>query len=153
FTVTTSPTTFVNFAEIQATGGGVLWTATIQTVPPPTGPQIASVVFFPPSLGGTGPATGRVTLAAIATQGAVINLTSANPAIVQLPSEVVVAANTNHVDFPTTTSRVGANTPVNVTAIAGGGALGSAVGTITVTTAAPPPPDVVRVIKARFQPG
>ena len=153
FTVTTSPTTSVNFSEIDANSGGVLRTATLTTQPPPTGPSIVSVVFFPASLGGTGPATGRVTFSGPATQGAQVTLTSGNPAVVQVPATVVVSANTSRVDFPVTTSHVGANTPVTVTAVACCGGLGSGAGTITVTTAAPPPSDVVRITKARFQPG
>ena len=89
----------------------------------------------------------------LATQGALVNLTSSNPAVVQVPDQVVVAANTSVAWFPVTTSAVGANTPVTVTGVACCGGLGSAVGTITVTTAAPPPPDVVGVDQAQFQPG
>ena len=153
FTITTSPTTTVNFAEISAAAGGTSWATSITTEPAPTGPSIVSVVFFPASLGGTGPATGRVTLSGPATQGALVNLTSANPAVVQVPAQVVVSANTSRVDFPVTTSRVAANTPVSVNAVACCGGLGSGVGTITVTTAAPPPPDVVHIDKAGFVPG
>ena len=153
FPITTSPTTTVNFAEISAAAGGTSWATSITTEPAPTGPSIVSVVFFPASLGGTGPATGRVTLSGPATQGALVNLTSANPAVVQVPAQVVVSANTTRVDFPVTTSRVGANTPVSVNAVACCGGLGSGVGTITVTTAAPPPPDVVHIDKAGFVPG
>ncbi|HEY6194080.1 MAG TPA: hypothetical protein VI504_03480 [Candidatus Eisenbacteria bacterium] len=153
FAITTSPTTFANFAEIAAAAGGTSSATTITTVPPPTGPSIVSVVFFPASLGGTGPATGRVTLSGSATQGALVNLTSASPAVVQMPAQVVVSANTSRVDFPVTTSRVAANTPVTVNAVACCGGLGSGAGTITVTTAAPPPPDVVGIDLAEFIPG
>jgi len=112
-----------------------------------------SIVFFPPSLGGTGPATGKITMSGLATQGALVNLTSSNPAVVQVPDQVVVAANTSVAWFPVTTSAVGANTPVTVNGVACCGGLGSAVGAITVTTAAPPPPDVVHVTRASFAPG
>jgi hypothetical protein len=153
FTVTTSPTTATGFAEIDGSAGGVLQSATLTTTAPPTGPSIVSIVFFPSSLGGTGPATGKITMSGLATQGAQVSLTSSNPAVVQVPANVVVSANTSVAWFPVTTSRVGANTSVTVTGVACCGGLGSAAGTITVTTAAPPPPDVVRVVKARFQPG
>ena len=92
-------------------------------------------------------------MSALATQGALVNLTSSSPAVVQVPAQVVVAANTSVAWFPVTTSAVGANTPVTVNGLACCGGLGSATGTITVTTAAPPPPDVVHVTRASFAPG
>jgi hypothetical protein len=153
FTITTSVTATVNFAEIDAAAGGTTSAASVTTQPAPTGPSIASVVFFPPSLGGTGPATGRVTMSGLATQGALVNLTSANPAIVQVPAQIVVAANTSDAWFPVTTSRVAANTPVTVNAVACCGGLGSGSATLTVTTAPPPPPDVVSIDRAEFVPG
>src|SRR5215831_12388053 len=153
FTITTSPTTATGFAEIDGTAGGVLQSATLTTTAPPTGPSVVSVVFFPPSLGGTGPATGRVTMSGLATQGALVNLTSGNPGVVQVPAQIVVAANTSVAWFPVTTTRVAANTPVTVNAVACCGGLGSGAATITVTTAPPPPPDVVGIDKAVFVPG
>jgi len=153
FTVTTSPTPSSDFAEISATAGGVSRFVSLTTVAPPTGPSIATVVFFPSNLGGTGPATGRVTMSGVATQGAGITLTSSNPAVVQVPDQIVVSANTNRVDFPVTTSAVTSNTTVTVTAVACCGGQGTGTGTITATTAAPPPPDVVRIDQADFQPG
>ena len=153
FTITTSPTTSVNFAEIGASAGGTSFFASLTTQPPPTGPSIVSLVFFPPSLGGTGPATGRATFSGPATQGAIVHLTSSNPAVVQVPADAVVSANTSRIDFPVTTSRVGANTTVTISAVACCGGLGSTVGSITVTTAAPPPPDRVSIDKAAFAPG
>ena len=153
FTISTLPTASVDFSEIIAAAGGITRSASVTTTPPPTGPSIVSLVFFPSSLGGRGPATGRATFSGPATQGAQVTLTSSNPAVVQVPAVAVVSANTRVVDFPVTTSQVGANTPVTVTAVACCGGLGSAVGTITVTTAAPPPPDVVRITDARFVPG
>lgn len=153
FTVTTSVTNTVGFVEIDAAAGGTTSAATLTTQPAPTGPSIASVVFFPPSLGGTGPATGRVTMSGSATQGALINLTSANPGVVQVPTQIVVAANTSVAWFPVTTSHVAASTPVTVSAVACCGGLGTGSATITVTTAPPPPPDVVSIDKAVFVPG
>src|SRR5262249_39756335 len=114
---------------------------------------IVSLVFFPSTLGGTGPATGRATFNGPATQGAQVMLTSSNPAVVQVPASAVVSANTSRVDFPVTTSHVAANTTVTVTAVACCGGLGSTVGTIPVTTAAPPAPDVVSIDRAEFVPG
>jgi hypothetical protein len=153
FTITTSPTVESNFAEISASANGTTRFATVTTTAPPTGPFIASIVFFPSSVGGGGPATGRITMRGPATQGAQVTLSSSRPDLVQVPAVVVVNANATVADFPVTTSRVGANTTVSVTGVACCGGQGSATGAITVTTAPPPPPDVVRVESARFQPG
>jgi hypothetical protein len=153
FTITTSPTVESNFAEISASANGSTRFATLTTTAPPTGPFIASIVFFPSSVGGGGPATGRITMRGPATQGAQVSLTSSRPDLVQVPDAVVVNANATVADFPVTTSRVGANTTVTVTGVACCGGQGSATGAITVTTAPPPPPDVVRVESAQFQPG
>ena len=153
FTINTSPTTGADFAVIIGQAGGVTRSANLTTVPAPTGPAIASLVIFPNTIGGTGPATGRVTLKAKATQGGQVLLTSSNPSVVQVPGVVVIDANTSVADFPVTTSRVTANTTVTITGAACCGALGSATGTITVTTAPPPPPDVVRIDQAQFKPG
>src|SRR5262245_13701222 len=156
FTVTTlvQPQSGVGtFSVIIGTAGGSTLSATITTTPPPTGPSIVSIEFFPSSVGGTGPATGKITLNGPATQGAQVQLTNSRPDIIQVPSSVVVSANTSVAWFPVTTVLVGANTPVSVTGNSCCGALGSATGTITVTTDAPPPPDVVSIQKADFKPG
>jgi hypothetical protein len=72
---------------------------------------------------------------------------------VQVPDQVVVSANTRQVDFPVTTSIVGSNTTVSISAVACCGGQGTASGKLTVTTAPPPPPDVVRIDRADFKPG
>jgi hypothetical protein len=72
---------------------------------------------------------------------------------VQVPDEVVVSANRSSVDFPVTTSAVGSNTTVSISAVACCGGQGSGSGTFTVTTAAPPPSDVVHIDRAEFKPG
>ena len=140
------------FAEISATAGGSSGFAQITTIPPPTGPFIASVTFVPSRIGGGGPLTGTVTLRSVATQGAIVTLTSSNPAVVQVPSEVVIGANASSAAFPVTTSRVGANVTITITAGGSGSAQGSASGTLVVTTDPPPPPDVVTIQSAVFQP-
>jgi hypothetical protein len=62
--------------------------------------------------------TGIITLRAPATQGAVTTLVSSRPDIVQVPATAVVSANTSIAYFPVTTSRVGANVTVTVSATA-----------------------------------
>ncbi|HEY4133410.1 MAG TPA: hypothetical protein VGM50_22515 [Gemmatimonadaceae bacterium] len=139
------------FAEISASAGGSTRFADITTIPAPNGPFIASVTLVPSRIGGGGPLTGIVTLRSVATQGAVVTVTSSNPGVVQVPSEVVINANTSSAAFPVTTSRVGANVTVTITASGSGSAQGSASGTLVVTTDPPPPPDVVTVQSAVFQ--
>jgi hypothetical protein len=153
FTITTRPTSSSDFSEIVAEAGGVLRSAMLTTVAPPTGPQITSLVFFPASVGGGGPVTGRVTLSGPATDGAIVSLSSADAGIVTVPNSVVVIQNARSADFPVTTSAVNAPVDVTVSAVACCGGRGSATRVLTVTTDAPPPPDVVRVDSADFKRG
>jgi len=153
FTVNTRPTTSSDFAVILAEAGGVTRSATLTTTAPPSGPTLVSITFFPASVGGGGPVTGRLTFNGPATQAASVQLSSSNPAVVQVPATVVVLQNASSADFPITTARVSANQGVQVSGTACCGGLGSATGTLTVTTAAPPPPDVVRIERAEFKPG
>jgi hypothetical protein len=105
----------------------------------------------PSRIGGGGPLTGTVTLRGVAAQGAIISLTSSDPSIVQVPAQAIVAANTSSIAFPVTTSRVAANVTVTISATGGGGAQGSASGTLVVTTDPAPPADVVTIESAAFQ--
>ena len=153
FTITTLPVTSVGFAVISGQAGGVTRSDNLTTLPPPTGPTLISVVFFPARVGGGGPVTGRVRFNGPATEGAQVSLTSSNPNVVQVPASIVVIKNASIADFPVTTSAVGANKNVTVSATACCGGLGSANGVLTVTTDPPPPPNVVRIDKADFKPG
>jgi trimeric autotransporter adhesin len=153
FTVTTRATSSSDFAVIEAEAGGITRSTTVTTTAPPTGPLIVSLVFFPPSVGGGGPVTGRATFNGPATQAAIVELTSSNPSLVQVPSSVVVLKNATRADFPVTTSAVTSNVAVSINGTACCGGQGSAQGTLTVTTAAPPAADVVRVERAEFKPG
>jgi hypothetical protein len=153
FTITTRPTASSDFSEIVAEAGGVLRSVMLTTVAPPTGPQITSLVFFPASVGGGGPVTGRVTLSGPATDGANVSLSSADAGIVTVPDSVVVLKNARSADFPVTTSAVDARVDVTVSAVGCCGGQGSATRLLTVTTDAPPPPDVVQVDSANFKAG
>lgn len=153
FTVATRPTTSSDFAVLEAEAGGIVRSTTLTTVAPPTGPFITAITLFPARVGGTGPVTGRVTLGGPATEGAIVNLTSGNPGVVQVPSSVVVIKNARSADFPITTSQVSANVGVSITGNACCGGRGSASTTLTVTTEPPPAADVVRVERADFKPG
>ncbi|HMJ10227.1 MAG TPA: hypothetical protein VK524_02420 [Polyangiaceae bacterium] len=153
FTVSTSPTTSADFAVLEASAGGITRSLSLTTVAPPTGPRLVSLVFFPNSVGGGGPVTGRATFSGPATDGAIVQLTSGNPSVVQVPSSVVVRKDTSSVDFPVTTSTVSANLSVSINATACCGGLGATAGALTVTTAAPPPADLVRIERAEFKRG
>jgi len=137
-----------HFALITASANGTSSQVDLTTTPLPSGPPVASVTLFPSSVGGGGPATGRVSLASIPPTGAAIQLTSSRPDLVQVPATALLGTTASSVDFPITTSATGVSTPVTITATGSGGAVGSA--TMTVTTAPPPPPDAVRVTDARW---
>jgi hypothetical protein len=118
-----------------------------------TFPNLSSVEFFPSSVGGGGSVTGRVTLDGPAFDGARVLLSSSHPDVVQVPDEVVVSLNTSSKDFPVTTSAVSSNVTATITATACCGSQGTATGTLTVTTDAPPAADVVRIVRADFKGG
>ena len=65
----------------------------------PAGPSLSSVSFVPTSIVGGQNATGTVRFTAPMTQGAVVQLSSSNPAVARVPQETVVSANasTEHV--------------------------------------------------------
>jgi len=154
FTIATSAVPVgapADFAQISAEAGGTTRFASITTTSPPIGPFIKNMVFAPTSVGGGGPVTGIITLKSPATQGGEITLVSSRPDIVQVPATTVVSANTSVAYFPVTTSRVGANVNVTVSATACCGTQGNATAILTVTTAAPPPPDVVTIQSAQFR--
>jgi hypothetical protein len=156
FTITTlvNNTGVGQFAEISGQAGGVTRSATITTVPPPSGPAASSVGLFPSSVGGGGPVTGIVTFDAPLTDGVILSFSSSHPDIVQVPPEgVQVIWSSTQRAFPVSTSRVSANTVVTITATACCGGVGQATGTLTVSTDPPPPPDRVEVKDARWIPG
>jgi hypothetical protein len=90
-------------------------TAAIQNVPhmanlsvnaaTPPGPSLSSVSVTPSSLTGGSPATGTVAFNGV-TNGATVQLSSSNPAVVQVPAETVV----NGGAFAVTTSAVSTST-------------------------------------------
>jgi hypothetical protein len=116
----------------------------------PAGPSLSSVSFVPTSIVGGQNATGTVRFSAAMTQGAVVQLSSSNPAIAQVPQETVVSANTSTATFNLATSTVTAPTSVTITASWFGV---SRTATITVTAGAPPAADVVRITKGSWKKG
>jgi len=114
----------------------------------PDGPTLSSVSFVPTSIVGGQNATGTARFTAAMVQGAVVQLSSSNPAIARVPQETVVSANTATSTFNLATSTVAAATSVTITASWFGI---TKTATITVKPGAPPAADVVRITKATWK--
>jgi hypothetical protein len=117
--------------------------------PPPPGPTLKSVSAVPTTIVGTANSTGTVAFTGLMTQGASVFLKSSNPAVASVPSETVVVQNRSSGTFNIATSRVTSPTPVTITATWFGM---TASVTVTVVPGTPPPPDTVRITKAKWQP-
>jgi hypothetical protein len=116
----------------------------------PAGPSLSAISFVPTSIVGGQNATGTVRFTASMTQGAVVQLSSSNPAIARVPQETVVSANTSTSTFNLATSAVSSPTPVTITATWFGVTRST---TITVTPGQAPAADVVRITKATWKKG
>jgi hypothetical protein len=115
----------------------------------PAGPSLTAVSVTPSTLTGGSPATGTIAFSAT-TDGRVVQLSSSNPAVVQVPAEEVVNGGQSRGFFPVTTSAVGASTTVTITARWFGVTRTT---TMTVTPGAPAPPDRVAITKATWRKG
>jgi hypothetical protein len=116
----------------------------------PAGPSLSTVSFVPTSIVGGQNATGTVRFSGSVPQGAVVQLSTSNPAIARVPQETVVSANTATSTFNLTTSTVTTATPVTVTAKWFGVTRTT---TVTVKPGAAPAADVVRITKASWKKG
>jgi hypothetical protein len=99
---------------------GAAASATVSVVAPPTP---TSLTLSATSVRGGSKVTGRVTLSSSA--GAVVSLTSSNPAVATVPSTVTVPAGATSAKFDIRTSKVRSNTSVTITATANGGSAGT----------------------------
>ena len=128
FTVTTSAVTSVISAVITASYGGVTKPATLTI-----SPIVLSAITVSPSsvTGGTSARANTVRISSAAPPGgAVVTLTSSNPAVAAVPASVTVpAGGTASPNFTITTTAVASQTPVTITATYGGVTL---TGTLTV---------------------
>src|SRR4051794_39783563 len=116
----------------------------------PAGPSLQSVSFVPTSIVGGQNATGTVRFTAPMTQGAVVQLSSSNPAVARVPQETVVSANASTGTFNLATSTVTTATPVTITA------RWFAIprtATITVSPGTPPAADIVKITRATWKRG
>ena len=116
----------------------------------PAGPALSSVSFVPTSIVGGQNATGTVRFTAPATQGAVVQLSSSNPAIARVPQETVVSAHASTSTFNLATSTVATATYLTITARWFGI---TKTATITVKPGAPPAADVVKITKGTWKKG
>lgn len=80
----------------------------------PAGNTLQSVSFVPTSIIAGRSATGTVTFTGAMPDGAVVQLTSSNPAVAQVPQETVVSANKPSGTFNLSTSST-LTTPTTVT--------------------------------------
>lgn len=151
FTIATNAAAPPTFVSITAWVGNTPRTATLSVnAATPSGPTLSSVSFAPATVTGGSAATGTVRFSAT-TDGRVVQLSSANPAVVQVPAEVVVNGGQSSGAFPvTTTGPVGAPTAVVVTARWFGV---TRTATMTVTPGAPAPPDTVKIKTASWKKG
>lgn len=116
FSVTTSSVASTTQVTIQGTYGSTQ--GTTLTVLPPSA-VLASVTLNPTSVTGGASSTGTVTLSAAApTGGAVVTLSSGNPAAT-VPASVTVAAGSTSTTFTVTTSGVASQTSAVITATYG----------------------------------
>ncbi|MFC6079692.1 hypothetical protein [Sphaerisporangium aureirubrum] len=138
------------FACVLGTVGAVTQADCLAINPLPSGPAITSVTFSPATVQGGGAATGTVRFAS-ATDGAVVSLTSSNPAVANVPATTVVNGGAASGAFPVTTGAVTARTTVTITATANGS---TRTGTLTVAPATGPPvSDVVTITRATWKSG
>ena len=94
---------------------GAAASANVSVVAPPTP---TALTLSPTSVRGGSSVTGRITLSA--TTGAVVSLSSSNPAVASVPSTVNVPAGSSSASFTVRTYKVRANTAVTITATANG---------------------------------
>jgi len=121
FPVNTSAVATSTTVTISASGSGTQTTSL--TVTPTALPTLSSMALSPSSVTGGTPSTGTVTLSGPAPSGgAVVSLSSNNPAVASVPSSasVTVPAGATTATFPVNTSAVATSTTVTISASYGG---------------------------------
>ncbi len=150
FTIATNAAAPPTFVTITAWVGNTPRTATLSVnAATPAGPTLTSVSTTPTSLTGGSAATGTVRFSAT-TDGRVVQLSSSNPAVVQVPADAVVNGGASSGAFAVTTSPVTTTTAVTITAR---WFAVTRTTTITVRPGAPAPPDVVKIKSASWKKG
>ena len=101
----------------------------------PAAASLSAVSVSPASVVGPASATGMVTLTSGAPSGgAVVTLSSSNPAVASVPASVTLAAGATTASFGVTTTSVAASSSATLTATYGG------ISRTTTLTVTPPPP-------------
>jgi hypothetical protein len=149
--------TFPITTNAGAPATNVQITASIQNTPrqatlsvnpaTPPGPSLSAVSVNPSRLTGGSPTTGTITFSGV-TDGAIIQLSSSNTAVVQVPPEALVNGGAASGAFAVTTSPVLATTTATITAKWFDVTRST---TITVTPGAAAPADRVTITKARWK--
>jgi hypothetical protein len=120
-----------------------------------TTPVLKSITFTPTSVIGGGGETATVTFASPASQGAVVRLTSSDPAVASFDpnasGEVVVTPGQSSAAFAVITTPVTGATTVTITGTAFGTTTLSA--PLTVEPGTPPAPDTVHITEFRWDAG
>ena len=139
---------------------GVQITASVDNVPrvanlsvnfaAPAGPTLKAISVIPASITAGSNATGTVSFTGAMNDGALVNLTSSNPGVVQVPQQMVVNQFTASGTFQVMTASVSQRTTVSLTATWFGK---TATTTVTVAPGAPPARDKVVIKKAQWKPG
>jgi hypothetical protein len=139
---------------------GVQITASVANVPrvanlsvnfaAPAGPTLKAVSVNPANVVARSNATGTVSFTGPMNDGAVVNLSSSNPAVVQVPSSMVVSQSTASGTFPVSSGAVSAATTATITATWFGRTASTVV---TVSPGPPPAADRVTIKKAEWKPG
>ena len=150
FTISTNAAAPPTIVQIMAAVNNVPRTANLSVnAATPGGPSLAAVSVTPTSVTGGSAATGTVSFTG-ATDGAVVQLSTSDPAVVQVPAETVVSGGASTGAFAVSTSPVTATTTVTITARWFGVTRTTP---ITVLAGAPAPADVVRITRARWDKG
>lgn len=113
--------------------------------------DLVSVSVTPDPLPGGHPASGILTLSGLQGNGGGSTLTSSDPTVLTVPSELFALATQSVGWFDVVTAPVAAPTPVTITATQLGTGIVRSVVVHVVPATAPPVADVVQVQTARFQ--
>lgn len=149
FTISTNAAAPDTIVQIMAAVGNIPRTANLSVnAATPAGAQLSSVSVTPTSIVGGAGATGTVRFTRT-TDGAVVQLSSSNPAV-QVPAETVVNGGASSGAFAVTSTAVGSPTTATITARWFGVTKTT---TITVTPGAPPAADTVRITKGNWNKG
>jgi hypothetical protein len=149
FTITSTASAPFTPVQITASVDNVPRVANMSVNPaPPAGGTLGAVSLNPTSVTAGANSSGTVSFTASMFDGADVFLTSSNPAVAQVPTDVVVNANTSSGTFNVSTKPVTTQTTVTITATWIGITKST---TLTVKPGAPPAADKVAIKSARCQ--